>query len=191
MCLDCSTGTDPATVSVSVRRHDLGRSAAVEGGFDRDVAEIIIHPDYQRLTYNRDVALWKLSEPITDVEVIPLDTTGRFDAAGNVATVIGWGTTSEGGSVTDVLREVEVPLMTNEDCDDDYPGEIYDEMLCAGYPLGGKDACQGDSGGPLFYEGVQVGVVSWGYGCARPGSAGVYARVSALADWIVETINSN
>lgn len=40
------------------------------------------------------------------------------------------------------------------------------------YHPGGVDACQGDSGGPLitFKDGVetQVGIVSWGEGCALP-----------------------
>ena len=59
-------------------------------------------------------------------------------------------------------------------------------QLCAGN--GGTDACQGDSGGPLVLRTasgpVQVGVVSWGLGCARPENPGVYMRVSAYADWI-------
>lgn len=42
------------------------------------------------------------------------------------------------------------------------------------------------SGGPLIDVATkrQVGVVSWGAGCARPDKAGVYARVSAVYPWI-------
>ena len=56
---------------------------------------------------------------------------------------------------------------------------------------GGTDSCQGDSGGPIIStigdQPVQVGVVSWGEGCARPGKPGVYSRVSGAYDWIAET----
>ncbi|XP_026480938.1 vitellin-degrading protease-like [Ctenocephalides felis] len=52
-------------------------------------------------------------------------------------------------------------------------------MMCAGFPQGQKDTCHGDSGGPLVDEKqVQVGVISWRRGCARPGYPGVYTKLS-------------
>jgi len=69
-------------------------------------------------------------------------------------------------------------------------------MVCSGVPAGGCDTCQGDSGGPLYQTttvttggvtstvSVIIGVTSWGVGCARPGVPGVYARMSAYAEWL-------
>ena len=59
-------------------------------------------------------------------------------------------------------------------------------MMCAGYDEGVLDACQGDSGGPMIWRGdenspyTQIGIVSWGQGCARKGYPGVYTRCSFL-----------
>ena len=51
----------------------------------------------------------------------------------------------------------------------------------------------GDSGGPLICaengQPIQVGIVSWGNGCAAANSAGVYANVFAYKDWIEKTTN--
>jgi len=67
-------------------------------------------------------------------------------------------------------------------------------MLCAGVAEGGIDSCQGDSGGPLVVSNndtwTQIGVVSWGAGCAQPDYYGVYARLTELQAWINSTINS-
>ena len=62
-------------------------------------------------------------------------------------------------------------------------GESYPvtlRMVCAGVPEGGKDACQGDSGGALLLKksGKQVGIVSWGKGCAQKEYPGVYTNLA-------------
>jgi len=115
--------------------------------------------------------------------------------------VAGWGvisTTSE--EMSNILMEVAVNYITNKQCEsiegyfDGFSDkfslneQISDSMLCAkGF---NKDACQGDSGGPLVIKGsnpsedVQVGVVSWGLGCAHNIFPGIYARISNEYDWI-------
>ncbi|KAJ2947597.1 hypothetical protein O0L34_g17395 [Tuta absoluta] len=105
--------------------------------------------------------------------------------------VTGWGTTEEGGSVANTLQEVYVPIISNADCrKTGYKQRITDNMLCAGEAEGGRDACQGDSGGPLHILNAttqqyqEVGVVSWGEGCARPDRPGVYTRVNRYMTWL-------
>lgn len=82
--------------------------------------------------------------------------------------------------------KVSVPIVSKSECGDAYKymNEITDRMLCAGYTSGGKDACQGDSGGPLTGDGILYGLVSWGYGCAKPNYPGVYTNVANLRSWI-------
>ena len=83
------------------------------------------------------------------------------------------------------MQKVTVPFVNEETCKNAYGAEsITEGMICAG--KAGKDSCQGDSGGPMVNkDGIQVGVVSWGYGCADEGFPGVYTRVSNYYAWIV------
>ena len=105
------------------------------------------------------------------------------------AVVTGWGRNTSSGPQSNILKQVEVTTMTNSQCQSsNHPHhKITDNMICA--EAAGKDSCKGDSGGPLAVLGQdgsyrQIGVVSWGKGCARPGYPGVYTRVSSLLPWI-------
>ena len=92
------------------------------------------------------------------------------------------------GSTT--LLEVAVETVAAAACKARYPGAIIGPgQICAGLEQGGRDSCAGDSGGPLVIADAQgcprqIGIVSWGEGCAAAKAYGVYTRVSAFADWI-------
>jgi secreted trypsin-like serine protease len=83
-----------------------------------------------------------------------------------------------------------VPFVDDSQCGQAYPELVADEEICAGdWDNGGVDTCQGDSGGPMFSKDdsdtwVQIGIVSWGNGCARPQNPGVYTQVSFFAPQI-------
>lgn len=187
----CMEGETAGGVRVVVGLYDL-RNSTTEG-VRRDVTQIINHPDYHSPTANNDVALLKLSAPVEDVEVVipAFSADTHLNTPGNLTTVMGWGDTQSGGVGSNILQHVDVPLVSNVTCNtpQSYDGAITNQMICAGYTQGGKDACQGDSGGPLVIKDSQnrwrqVGIVSWGFGCAFPNYYGVYARVTELADWI-------
>jgi secreted trypsin-like serine protease len=134
----------------------------------------------------KDWALIKLAKPI-DLPTLKIADTKAFD--NGTFTVAGWGAAREGGSQQRYLLKAQVPFVSDATCKQAYPSLVSAEEICAGLPQGGVDTCQGDSGGPMFRKDnnnawVQVGIVSWGEGCARPSLPGVYTEVSHFASAI-------
>jgi secreted trypsin-like serine protease len=176
------------TVSVGSLRHDgLGTPSAEYF----QVEQTFMHPNWNPNILDYDAALLKLSTKVPFdqfIQPIKLAPSSSGDFSGTTTTVVGWGTTTEGGSPSAVLREVDVPIISNTQCSNYYDG-ITPRMVCAYEP--GKDSCQGDSGGPLFLPQsgafMEIGIVSWGIGCARVGYPGVYTRVSTISDWVCST----
>ncbi|XP_049288967.1 trypsin-2-like [Anopheles funestus] len=109
----------------------------------------------------------------------------RHFLPGELCTIVGWGMTKNTGD-REQLRMVKLPLVARSECNSSYfeRETITQRMLCAGYPGGGQDACEGDSGGPLLCRGIQVGITSWGVGCAKPNRYGVYSNIANQRDWI-------
>ena len=197
---DNGSVTVASTIDVVAGIYDLIPPPSEYGFQRRAVTQIIRHPSYNSNTFNNDIALLKLSSPITiggsgatKTALIPLVPSNIGDLTGEDSWVTGWGNTST--TATDIypeqLYEVTFPIIANSVCNNvsHYNGAITNNMLCAGIdPAGGKDACQGDSGGPLVV-GVPgsyklAGIVSWGYGCGDPFSPGVYTRVSNYVSWV-------
>jgi trypsin len=56
----------------------------------------------------------------------------------------GWGTTSSGGSLSNILQKVDVPRVYDTECRIAYgQSNILDSMICAGnIQSGGVDSCQ-------------------------------------------------
>ncbi|MFC8668678.1 MULTISPECIES: serine protease [Streptomyces] len=150
------------------------------------VRDTWINPRYDSFTNAGDFAVLTLAEPLAASAVIPM--AGPGDAAykpGPGAVVYGWGDTTGSGDYATALRAARVQVLPDALCEEAYPGSVDGtyvaaSMLCAGEREGGRDACQGDSGGPLVAQGRLIGLVSWGSGCGRPGSPGVYTRVSEV-----------
>lgn len=157
------------------------------------ISEIRVHPQFTGTGFYNDLALFKLERPVRFTEYIqpiclPSNSQRQESFVGQVPTIVGWGTTYYGGRESTLLREVELPVWRNDDCDRAYLQPITDVFICAGYADGGKDACQGDSGGPLMLNmngaWTQIGIVSFGNKCAEPGFPGVYTRITHFLDWI-------
>jgi len=187
-CMEGVNGNSP-DMQVRVGAHSLtdGSGQVIQ------VATTYTNQEYPNLS--KDVALLKLAERITDknAKALTLADSSFFNErikTGTPMVVSGWGTLTSGGQMPDKLMEVSVPYVTNEVCNsaEAYNGSVQATEMCGGLKEGGKDSCQGDSGGPLVVTDgdkfVQVGVVSWGEGCAVANKYGVYANVASLKAWI-------
>ncbi|MEV0174041.1 serine protease [Streptomyces sp. NPDC050803] len=152
---------------------------------------------YRAPGYNgdgKDWALIKLAQPI-NLPTLKIATTTQYNTG--TFTVAGWGAATEGGAQQRYLLKATVPFVSDATCRSysGYSGLIPSEEICAGYTAGGVDTCQGDSGGPMFRRDasnawIQVGIVSWGIGCARPNAPGVYTEVSTFASAIASAAAS-
>ncbi|MFD9981095.1 S1 family peptidase [Streptomyces massasporeus] len=143
----------------------------------------------------KDWALIKLAQPI-NLPTLKIATTTQYNTGD--FTVAGWGANREGGSQQRYLLKATVPFVSDAACKAYgglYSGLVASEEICAGFDAGGVDTCQGDSGGPMFRKDnagawIQVGIVSWGEGCARPEAPGVYTEVSTFASAIASAAST-
>nr|CAD7195777.1 unnamed protein product [Timema douglasi] len=163
------------------------------GGTVHNVANYIIHENFNQNNFDNDIALLQVDTPFQfsdSVQPISLPAQGEATPVGTQAVVSGWGVTVNGGTeYSSDLLYITVNIYSDSDCNDKYYadyGGLFVGDFCAGHAEGGIDACQGDSGGPLAAGGKLVGIVSWGDQCALPDRPGVYTRVSYYRDWIKE-----
>ncbi|KAK9974580.1 hypothetical protein ABG768_022665 [Culter alburnus] len=178
------------------RTRDLSRWTVVLGQTQNtasrgvSVEMVVVHKDYSRLSNDFDIAMLKLTWPVTIGEsILPVCLPPHQLSVKDMLVVTGWGLLKEKGELPSVLQKASLPLIDRSECSKPsvYGSAITPRMLCAGFLEGNIDACQGDSGGPLVYLSSRwqlLGVVSWGVGCAREGKPGVYTDVRQLLDWI-------
>lgn len=189
----CMEGLNAADIQVYV-----GSQLLSSGGQLLDVKRFRSHSGYSNSTNDNDIALLLLSSPVANSKLLPAATDSQMSTlnADSSLTIMGWGVTVETAEEpSEQLREAVVPFVTKADCTSAYGDKITNNMFCAGYELGGVDTCLGDSGGPVIasFNGSerQVGIVSWGNGCAQPGFPGVYTKVSNYQTWLDDTIIVN
>ncbi|MCC7117796.1 MAG: trypsin-like serine protease [Anaerolineales bacterium] len=167
----------------------------------RDVTQIIRHPSYNASTLDNDLALLRLSAPVTlggsgaeKTATIPLASASSGSFESQSAWTTGWGKiqVTPSNMWSPQLYEVSVPVLPNATCSWFWGNNINQNNICAGY-ADGKDSCSGDSGGPLVINlsgtWTLVGIVSSGSG--NCGSApGIYTRVSQYTSWVDGFMNA-
>merc|ERR1719158_235174 len=188
-CVNASQVTGGA-MTLTLGEHDT--SAKTETiNVQKIKVSAIVHPKYKDETLN-DIAILKLLTPAKfNKNVVPacLPTDKSKTYIGMDAVVSGWGLTAEKGSTSSVLKETTVKVIPNtaKECLKSTEVKKVDAGKLCTYKKG-TDQCSGDSGGPLVVSEngrlTVIGAVSGGFGCARTGYAGYFARVTYYLDWI-------
>ncbi|XP_071516903.1 chymotrypsin BII-like [Panulirus ornatus] len=147
--------------------------------------DFFTHEEWVFLYLLNDIALIKLPSAVNFTENIqPVKLPASDVSVGTVVTPTGWGRSSDlSDGTSSVLRQVDVPIIANDDCNDVY-GMIVSGMVCIN-SSGGKGTCNGDSGGPLNLNGRTYGITSFGSsaGC-EAGYPDAFTRVHHYLDWI-------
>ncbi|TQV86362.1 trypsin-like serine protease [Aliikangiella coralliicola] len=188
----CLSGVSTSNLTVRLGAHYRNGN---EGQTHR-LSQIIRHPSWSgNVQYGYDVALLELSTPANSSHTRAALPTQAIQEAiagvGKSVTVSGWGLTSNQGSPSNVLREVDLPVLSTSQCQQQLGNTIDGSVVC-GSGAGGKSACNGDSGGP--YVALQngtaysIGTVSWGRSCR---GATAFTRTFSYKSWIEQYIGSD
>lgn len=145
--------------------------------------------DYAMLTLARNLKFTTTVQPIK----LP-NATDPLPPTGTTMMAMGVGATLPrkeffNASRDSLLKCATLPIFDFKVCQFNYAMiniRLTERMFCAGYASGEMDVCNGDSGGPLMWNGTQYGLVSFGFGCAKPFFPSVYARVGPILPWIAE-----
>jgi trypsin len=164
-----------------------------EGGQRKRVVSASVHPAYDPQVIANDVAVLRLDSPFNlqpgEVEIISLRQ--RDVSPGETLTLSGWGLTSSppGGQIPNALQCIQLGAIDLYTCAQQLQGigQVNTGNVCTSSPAG-QGACHGDSGGPLIDQsGQQIGVVSWGYPCAK-GFPDVFTSVPFFLSWISQHV---
>jgi len=184
----------PSSFSVRVGEHDTRKTEGSEATYR--VKRVFQHPQYQRPSaINNDIAVFELEKPIQfNKYVQPVCLPDKDVPVGTDCYITGWGKVRHPGSMTNILQQAKMPVVSKDVCHKkNYAAirvPVTDAMVCSGD--GGntrKSGCHGDSGGPFV---CQIngrwelhGAVSHGSPrCASTETYTVFARVAYFRSWI-------
>lgn len=201
----CLLDEDLEIFSMRINSIDAYGDLNPNGGAERDISEVHIHPEYnfdELIGQHVDLALFRLAEPVNDVTPITLPTgldIATLYESWSPVHVAGWGLVVEDGNNTnpDTLQWVTSSVYDFDLCETAVGYQMTDDFFCIGYTEGQapSGAATGDSGGPAWIydkedQAILTGIVHgalWDYtGLDEPG---VFVKVAHQLDWINSVIN--
>ena len=148
-CMFDNFGTiEPSELLIAGDFVDLANDSPAE----IEVAEIIVHPDYDNdaIFAENDIALVRTAIP-HGLQTVQLFNGDDRKLTGVPAQVVGWGVTGFNPTTfPNLLNAATVPITDFDTCSGVYADGLGPEHICAGFDEGGVDACQGDSGCLLY-----------------------------------------
>ncbi|WP_309399832.1 serine protease [Cerasicoccus maritimus] len=181
----CAEGETTSSMNVLVGTDDLD-----SGGRRVNISQIIIHPQYDNVELDYDIALLRLATPVTDIEPIDICDQEDWQLEGTLARIVGWGQFTLDETYPSFLQEGDVTIRNFGQANEDWFNTLTDRMMPAVGSGGTPDSCSGDSGGPLLVRRptdnawVIAGITSFGHECAVESPPAIYTRVFRLRDYI-------
>ncbi|XP_059614856.1 trypsin-1-like [Phlebotomus argentipes] len=174
----------------------FGMNTRVESGTDSSPVDEIFVPPRESDVRTPDIGILQLTKTLQFSSVIQSIKLPEADLEiqdGTILQVSGFGLTSFVDD-DDNLRVANIPKVNDDRCRSVHLQKIGKNIttaeICAGnFEVETNNACMGDSGGPLVMDNLLVGVVSRGSSaCGEAGLPAVYVRVTAVRDWIRDTV---
>jgi len=184
----CVSGFNHDQVKVLTGTQNLSAN-----GTSYDVQALYHHSRHNQPAYANDIGLIQIAGNITFGKATqPIEYSAKPVPDNATLVLTGWGRLSAGGLIPDKLQAINLTFINYESCKSKFPAEDNDVdvgHICTLNKIG-QGACNGDSGGPLAYKNQLVGLVNWGYPCAK-GFPDAHAKISYYHDWIRTTINTH
>lgn len=118
---------------------------------------MIVHERYNKETFENDITLMKVKETIDRSEnfrAICFSGLNELPIAPSLGIAVGYGSTDKNLYYSDVLRQVQIQIISQEECLDSdhhfYEKHLFRGNFCAGEVGVQKGVCSGDSGGGFY-----------------------------------------
>ncbi|XP_033105643.1 vitamin K-dependent protein C-like [Anneissia japonica] len=194
-CLEIIHG--PEDISITIGDYDVRHKDPDEEILN--VSRIITHPEYNKTSFNNDIALIRLSSGIRRftnhvrpvcLPSVCLATDLKIPHA--LMRFNGWGKSSKTGYFPMYMKEITLVFLEFTACEKSVK-RYTENMICLDHADDGFGSCSGDGGTGLVrkYLGrwYLVGINSWGEACGVPGNYDFFTDVVKFRKWIIKNVN--